>query len=77
MHRDLVSMDEVGYMYAYGRIASAQRWKVGGDVVYSIGIESVLRTHPKVRSCMVRPQFVDRQDDNIYWRLVCFSLTFK
>ena len=41
-------MDEVGYMYAYGRIASAQRWKVGGDVVYSIGIESVLRTHPKV-----------------------------
>ena len=46
-------MDELGYLYIYGRIASAQRWKVGSDVVYSAGIETVLRSHPKISACMV------------------------
>ena len=46
-------MDELGYLYVYGRIASAQRWKVGSDVVYSAGIETVLRSHPKISACMV------------------------
>ena len=50
---DQASMDELGYLYIYGRIASAQRWKVGSDVVYSAGIETVLRSHPKISACLV------------------------
>ncbi|XP_067945695.1 medium-chain acyl-CoA ligase ACSF2, mitochondrial-like [Watersipora subatra] len=50
---DLVSMDEAGYLYIYGRMANSLRWKVAGDVVYSCSIESILRTHPSIKTCLV------------------------
>lgn len=53
-YSDMASMDEFGYLYIYGRLAYAQRWKVGSDVVYSLGIETVLRSHPKITACVVR-----------------------
>lgn len=53
-YSDLASMDELGYIYIYGRLAYAQRWKVASDVVYSLGIETVLRSNPNISACAVR-----------------------
>jgi len=30
----MVSMDECGYIYVYGRMSNAQRWKVASNVIY-------------------------------------------
>ncbi|KAF6022933.1 acsf [Bugula neritina] len=50
---DMVSMDECGYIYVYGRMSNAQRWKVASNVIYSISIETVLLKNPYVRSAVV------------------------
>ncbi|KAF6034890.1 hypothetical protein EB796_006801 [Bugula neritina] len=50
---DMVSMDKDGYLYHFGRLSNAERWKINSRVVYSISMESVLMTHPHVRFSMV------------------------
>jgi len=49
----MVSMDECGYIYVYGRMSNAQRWKVASNVIYSISIETVLLKNPYIRSAVV------------------------
>ncbi|WP_433189966.1 class I adenylate-forming enzyme family protein [Actinoallomurus sp. CA-150999] len=48
---DVMRMDEDGYLYMLDRLKDMV--KTGGENVYSIEVEQVLRRHPAVRDCAV------------------------
>lgn len=53
LYRDCGVMDEDGDLEIVGRITTAERIKICGDVVYLPPIENALREHPKIKESCV------------------------